>query len=166
MGPTAFGRDDGAPPVEFDNEESVYAFAELVFEVHSSIQKRHGCFGMTYDDGLRSGTIGKIAVIVESAFVGHFGCGPCERFSDIFDQAAYLASHLALDHIFADGNKRTALIVALAFPMMRGIDLDLRDAASSDNNEPYRWIQDVVSRKCSESELADRLRGWSKTDFG
>lgn len=42
--------------------------------------------------------------------------------SDIFDLAACYCSHLALNHPFEDGNKRTALAAALKFLSVNGID--------------------------------------------
>jgi death-on-curing protein len=46
---------------------------------------------------------------------------------DIFDLAAVLLWHLASDHPFADGNKRTALASAMVFLAINGIDLAQND---------------------------------------
>jgi len=42
---------------------------------------------------------------------------------DLFDLAAVLLWHLASDHPFADGNKRTALASALVFLLINGMEL-------------------------------------------
>jgi len=46
---------------------------------------------------------------------------------DIFDLAAVLLWHLASDHPFADGNKRTALASAMVFLAINGIELAQND---------------------------------------
>jgi death-on-curing protein len=46
---------------------------------------------------------------------------------DIFDLAAVLLWHLASDHPFADGNKRTALASALVFLVINGVELAQND---------------------------------------
>jgi death-on-curing protein len=46
---------------------------------------------------------------------------------DIFDLAAVLLWHLASDHPFADGNKRTALASALVFLVINGVELTQND---------------------------------------
>ena len=46
---------------------------------------------------------------------------------DLFDLAAVLLWHLASDHPFADGNKRTALASALVFLAINGVELAQND---------------------------------------
>lgn len=104
-----------------------------------------------------------LKLVVGNTFVGYFGIGPLDRFDDIFDQAAYLASHLAQDHIFLDGNKRTALVMALSLPTMRGVTFNYSDAQNPEGNDPYEWIQKVVSRVYAESDLAFDLRKWAQS---
>lgn len=153
-----------APPIVFESKDLVDSFSEFILNAHEDIQVRSGCFESSLGVGARESAHGKISCVVESTFVGYFGIGPCERFEDIFDQAAYMASHLALDHVFADGNKRTALVIALALPTLRGVTLDYSDSSNATLNDPYIWIQRVVSREYSEAELADKLRSWACTD--
>lgn len=150
-----------APPIVFESEDLVDSFSEFILNAHEEIQAKSGCFEFSLSTGARESAHGKISCVVESAFVGYFGIGPRERFEDVFDQAAYVASHLALDHVFADGNKRTALVIALALPTLRGVTLDYFDSSNAALNDPYTWIQRVVSREYSETELAEKLRSWA-----
>jgi death-on-curing protein len=46
---------------------------------------------------------------------------------DIFDLAAVLLWHLASDHPFTEGNKRTALASAMVFLAINGIELAQND---------------------------------------
>ena len=55
----------------------------------------------------------KLQSVLAATFCTYFGQSPAERFADLFDQATYLAQHLAKDHLFQDGNKRTALVTVL-----------------------------------------------------
>ena len=48
---------------------------------------------------------------------------------DLFGQVAHFVFHLAKDHSFADGNKRTAMSVSLALLDKEGINLAIDDDA-------------------------------------
>lgn len=161
MGPEGTDWAAAAPPVVFDGEEEVDAFADLILSAHERVKESSGCFGATYDERSRAEVLGRLAAVVGNTFIGYFGSGPTDRFGDIFDQAAYLACHLALDHIFPDGNKRTALVMALVLPGMRGAGFRFSDAPRPEENDPYEWVQSVVSRSRTEAELADDLRRWA-----
>lgn len=150
-----------APPVVFDGEEAVEAYADLILSAHEKVKEVSGCFGAPFDGRSRAEVLGKLAAVVGNTFIGYFGEGPADRFDDVFDQAAYLACHLALDHIFPDGNKRTALVMALVLPGMRGVKFRFSDGENPAENDPYAWIQSVVSRERTEEELASDLRRWA-----
>lgn len=148
-----------APPFEFHIEEEVDDFSEIVLHAHEMVCKLGSCFNADSSGPRRDSSLGKIRSVIENAFVGIVGYGPKDRFKDIFDQVSYFTSHLALDHIFADGNKRTALLMGLVICKAFGnVELELQDNPDPRQNELYVWIGDVVSRKKSESELADVLR--------
>lgn len=91
-----------------------------------------------------------------------FGQSPIDRFSDIFDQASYIAEHMAKDHIFEDGNKRTSLVIAFVIISLRNVLVDFSDNPTPEDNPYYEWIQDLVSGKRTREELASELRRNSK----
>ena len=64
--------------------------------------------------------------------------------------------------IFADGNKRTALLIAPSLPALHGVERCFSDAASARDNDPYSWIQQIVSREKTEAQLAEQLRSWAR----
>ncbi|MDY7540243.1 type II toxin-antitoxin system death-on-curing family toxin [Undibacterium sp. RTI2.1] len=73
-----------------------------------------------------------------------------EELDDVFEIAAMYAVALARGHVFNDGNKRTALVTALTYLSLQGIDIE-RD----DNLEEI--MVDVADGTLSQVELADLL---------
>lgn len=100
----------------------------------------------------------KATVAISSSFSTFYGCEPSGRYKDVFAQVADFASKFALDHIFPDANKRTTVVTSLAFLLYAGFDLDIPDMDDPEDNEVYRWIQDVVTREKTIDELAAFLR--------
>lgn len=162
MGTVDWGR--LAPPVEFTTEELADAFSQIVILAYAKVRKTGACFGAKNSSSEQEPPLGKVQSVIQSTFVSIMGCRPQDRFLNIFDQASYFASHMALDHIFPDGNKRTALIMALVICRSFGhLDLIIDDDPNPHWNELYQWIEDVVSRKKSEAELAVVLRSIAKS---
>lgn len=145
-------------PIVFTDEETIEAFADLLCDIHTDIEAGSRCLGVSGSVVIEEKTRGSIAGVVDSVFGVHFGSTPIDRFSDIFAQAAHLASHIALDHIFLDGNKRTALMSALLLLRLKDVKIDYGDAPQPEDNIVYGWIELVVSREKTEEELADELR--------
>lgn len=56
------------------------------------------------------------------------------RYSSVFDRGAALTVHLAANHPFADGNKRTALTMGLTYLKMNSIHV--RQPTASDSRTP------------------------------
>lgn len=96
--------------------------------------------------------------MLAGAFCTIFGQSPADRFADIFDQVTYVADHMVKDHIFEDGNKRTSLVFALSVLRLVGAPVVLSDALEPKDNQYYAWIQDLVSSRRTNSELAEELR--------
>lgn len=147
-----------APPMSFDSEELVDAFTDTVLQVHDTVESTGKCFTPHAGEDVREHMRERVRTVVLSAFMPVFDLSPEERFEDIFAQASYFAIHLAADHCFYDGNKRTALLVALTLVHLMPISLDFDDEAEPENSPMYRWIQEAVSRKRSQDELAAELR--------
>ena len=72
--------------------------------------------------------------------------------ADLAEQAAAYAFGLAKNHAFIDGNKRTALIAAVVFLRINGIE-PLPDSA-----EWEKLMLDVAASKINRDETTRRLR--------
>jgi death-on-curing protein len=70
----------------------------------------------------------------------------------VFEMAAAYLFHLARNHPFVDGNKRTALMCALVFLGLNGYRLDTEPDAL------YRLVDGVASHKVDKADVAVFLR--------
>ena len=106
-------------------------------------------FGGT--DGIRDLALLQSALAQpEAGFGGHW------RHTDLFEMAAAYAFHICKNHPFLDGNKRTALDVALIFLELNGISI----------MAPQKNIIDtmlsVAEGKMGKNELAQIFRDLPK----
>lgn len=153
-------------PLVFDDEEAIGALASSVMHAHERLFASGKCY-TTCMTGDRAALIhGRIESVLSNAFCTIFGQSPIDRFSDIFDQASYIAEHMAKDHIFEDGNKRTSLVFAFAIIRVRKVSVNFSDSPNPQDNPYYEWIQDLVSGKRTREELAYSLRKSSKPTEG
>ena len=74
--------------------------------------------------------------------------------STIAQQAAAYLYHLAMNHPFLDGNKRTAFAVMDAFLRLNGYRLNLSD------DQAYQLVLDVVQKTMSKEDLGNYLERW------
>jgi death-on-curing protein len=81
-----------------------------------------------------------------------FGKYVCKN---IFEMAAAYCYHIAKNHAFIDGNKRTALLVSLLFLKKNGYRLP---------NKPYLYtlMVDMASSKISKEEIASIIKKLAK----
>ena len=142
-------------PCCFDGAE--YELATTIVDVHDRLVSLKG-FNPKVTPLQREEAIGKVVSVVSSSFSSYFGCSPVERYCDIFEQIADFAARLSKDHIFHDGNKRTTVVMSLAFLHVAGVVLDIEDSEIPEDNEIYLWIQDVVTDGRTKEELAQDLR--------
>jgi len=76
---------------------------------------------------------------------------------DLFDLAAVLLWHLASDHPFADGNKRTALASALVFLAINGVGL-------MQDDDRFESLTLAVARgEMKKDQVVERLRSAART---
>ena len=142
-----------SPPIELDGKDFLDAMVEVVLMAHGYSLDLTGGFRVE-----RPGEAGAVSSVIQPTFSTIFGSRPRDRFSDIFDQVGYLVYHLAKRHPFADGNKRTSVLMALSLLKLKGIELDVDDAPEPDRNALYQWIAALVTDEIDEREFADRLR--------
>ena len=142
-------------PLVLDDAGSLKAMAAAVMRLHSTLMTVGRCYTTDATGDRAAHELGR----VESVLAGTiFGQSPADRFDDIFDQVAYVAEHMVKDHIFEDGNKRTSLVFALSVLRLVGSPVVLSDSPEPKDNQYYAWIQDLVSSRRTNSELAEELR--------
>lgn len=112
--------------------EAVKAIHDRLLETEPGL---HGDHGM----GALEGAVGRVMNAVMY-----------EGLDDAYDIAALYAVAIARGHVFADANKRTALVTSLAYLSTQGIDLD-RDDALEDA------MVDVAEGKLGAEDFADLL---------
>ena len=145
-------------PLVLDDAGSLEAMAAAVMRLHSTLMTVGRCYttGATGDRAALE--LGRVESVLAGAFCTIFGQSPADRFADIFDQVTYVADHMVKDHIFEDGNKRTSLVLALSVLRLAGAPVVLSDALEPKDNQYFAWIQDLVSSRRTNSELAEELR--------
>jgi len=118
--------------------EPVFLTLEEVLAIHEErIRHYGGLFGVR-DLGLLQSAIGT----VEATFDGAFLHGT------VFEMAAAYLFHIARNHPFVDGNKRTALACALAFLSLN----DVRIVAEPD--VLYDLVIGVATGKLTKADAA------------
>ncbi len=159
---TTMGQPPSFDPLVFDDEEAIEALASSVMQLHEGLLAFGKCYTTCITSDRATLIHGRIESVLSNAFCTIYGQSPIDRFSDIFDQASYIAEHMAKDHIFEDGNKRTSLVIAFAILSLRNVSVDFSDNPTPEDNPYYEWIQDLVSGKRTREELANELRRNSK----
>ena len=116
---------------------------DVVLALHDKQIAEHG--GLS---GIRD------AALVESALARPLNLAAYGE-PDAADLAAAYAFGLARNHLFADGNKRSAAVVALTFLLLNGIEFEITEAelvvmtlalAAGDltEDEVARWFRDHI----------------------
>lgn len=136
------------------SEEQLNALIEDVIEIHDFLIQEQGL------NAARPESRDKINSAAYTCFVSHFGLPIAEihGYHDIFDQVSDFAYHLALDHPFADANKRTTVMITVVLLYINGINLEFDDSRIITHNKLYKWIQDLVQHNKTRQELAQELR--------
>ena len=120
----------------------VWIIDEVVLAVHDEQLAEHGGLAGIRDLGA-----------VQSALARPRNLASYENCEDIAQLAAAYAFGIARNHGFADGNKRTALVVADLFLMLNGYEL------SSSPAENVLTVLSVADGSMSEAELVVWMRG-------
>lgn len=145
-------------PLVLDDAGSLEAMAGAVMRLHSTLLTIGRCYTTDATGDRTTLELGRVESVLAGAFCTIFGQLPADRFTDIFDQAAYVAEHMVKDHIFEDGNKRTSLVFALSVLRFAGTPVVLSDSPEPKDNQYYVWIQNLVSGRRTRAELAVELR--------
>jgi len=113
-----------------------------VLALHADQIRRYGGASGLRDLTLLQSTI----AMPETSYAGEYLHG------SVFEMAAAYLFHLARNHPFVDGNKRTSLISALVFLGLNGQRLD------ADPTSLYELVEGVASGRGDKAEVAVFLR--------
>lgn len=115
---------------------------EIVKALHDAALERFG--GL---QGIREEALLQSAVAAPQATFG--GQSP---FADLVEVAAAYLYYLARNHAFLDGNKRTAMLTAIVFLRVNGLD------TAADSPEWENLMVDVGASRLDRDQTTARLR--------
>jgi death on curing protein len=113
-----------------------------VIDIHADQIERYGGSHGIRDLNLLSSAVG----MPSACFGGEY------LHTDIYEMASAYAFHIAQNHPFIDGNKRTGLASALVFLELNGISVSFQ------TNNLYDAMITLASGKLGKTEFADVLR--------
>jgi len=126
--------------------EPVFLDLEDVLAIHADQIERYGGSA-----GLRDMSLLQSALAAPRA-----GIGGVYFHSDPYEMAAAYLFHLARNHPFADGNKRTAALGAFVFLDLNGIEL------TASNTAHEKLVRGVATGAVSKAEAAVFFRKHSR----
>ena len=115
---------------------------DVVLSIHEYLIERYGGSSGIRDPGLLESALAQ----PQATFFGEF------LHPTIADQAAAYLYHIAKNHPFVDGNKRTGFGVMEAFLRLNGYTLDFSDA------EAYDIVLKVAKGELEKAELSELLK--------
>ena len=118
--------------------DPVFLTLDEVPALHEDQIRRYGGATGLRDPGLLSSALGAVS----ATFGGRF------LHESPFEMAAAYLSHLARNHLFVDGNKRTALACALAFLWMNDVVVE------ADDDELTALVLAVAEGRATKAEAA------------
>lgn len=122
--------------------EPLFLTLDEVLGIHADQMRRYGGSPGLRDLGLLQSALG----MPETTFEGEFLHGT------LFEKAAAYLFHIARNHPFVDGNKRTALMCALVFLGLNGRRLE------ADPKALYELVDGVATGSVDKAEVAVFLR--------
>jgi death-on-curing protein len=123
-------------------DDCVHLGIDIVREIHLEAIKQFGGASGLRDENLLASAV----LTPQSSFGGK------SPFADIVEIAAAYLFYICKNHPFVDGNNRTAMMAAIVFLRLNGIE-PLPDSA-----EWERLMLDVASSKITRDETTHRLR--------
>lgn len=125
--------------------EPVFLTLDEVLALHEDQIRRYGGSPGLRDEGLLSSALGAVAATFDGELL-HEG---------LWEQAAAYLFHLARNHPFVDGNKRVALVAALAFLWMNEVEI------VADPDELTALVMAVAEGKATKADVAVFFRRYS-----
>jgi death-on-curing protein len=123
-------------------DDCVHLSIESVREIHAEVIKQFGGLNDVRDENLLASAV----LTPQSTFGGK------SPYSDIVEVAAAYLFYICRNHPFVDGNKRTAMMAAIVFLRLNGIE-PLPDSAKWE-----KLMLDVAGNKVDRVTTTQRLR--------
>jgi death on curing protein len=114
----------------------------IVREIHEEALSRFGGLKGVRDENLLASAV----LTPQSSFGGK------SPYTDLIDIAAAYLFYICRNHPFLDGNKRTAMMSAIVFLRLNGIE------PAPDSGRWERLMLDVAASKIDRQETTERLR--------
>jgi death on curing protein len=115
---------------------------DVVREIHEEALRRFGGLRGVRDENLLASAV----LTPQSSFGGK------SPYADLIDVAGAYLFYICRNHPFLDGNKRTAMMVAIVFLRLNGIE------SAPDSGRWERLMLDVAEGKVERQETTQRLR--------
>ena len=115
---------------------------EVVREIHEEALRRFGGLRGVRDENLLASAV----LTPQSSFRGK------SPYTDLIDVAGAYLFYICRNHPFLDGNKRTAMMEAIVFLHLNGIE------PAPDSGRWERLMLDVAEGKVERQETTQRLR--------
>lgn len=123
-------------------DDCLHLSVDIVREIHAEAIKRFGGLEGVRDENLLASAV----LTPQSSFSGK------SPYADIVEIAAAYLFYLCGNHPFFDGNKRTAMMAAIVFLRLNGIE------PAPDSGEWEEFVLDVAASKIDRDETTQRLR--------
>ncbi|HEY7000223.1 MAG TPA: type II toxin-antitoxin system death-on-curing family toxin [Candidatus Udaeobacter sp.] len=124
------------------SDDCVHLGIDIVREIHAEAIKQFGG-----PKGVRDENLLASAVLTPQSRFG--GKSP---YADVVEVAAAYLFYICKNHPFADGNKRTAMMAAIVFLRLNGIE------PKPDNHQWEKLMLDVAGGKIDRDITTQRLR--------
>jgi death-on-curing protein len=123
-------------------EDCIHLTVQTVREIHAVALEKFGGSQGVRDENLLASAV----LTPQSSFGGK------SPYADIAEVAAAYLYYLCGNHPFIDGNKRTAMMAAIVFLRLNGIE------PAPDSDEWEAFVLDVASSKLDRDATTSRLR--------
>jgi death-on-curing protein len=128
--------------VSATSDDCVHLGIDIVREIHAEAIKQFGGPKGVRDENLLASAV----LTPQSKFGGQ------SPYADVVEVAAAYLFYICKSHPFADGNKRTAMMAAIVFLRLNGIE------PKPDNHQWEKLMLDVASGKIDRDITTQRLR--------
>ena len=123
-------------------DDCIHLTVDIVREIHAEAIKRFGGLEGVRDENLLASAV----LTPQSSFGGK------SPYADIIEVAAAYLFYLCGNHPFFDGNKRTAMMAAIVFLRLNGIE------PAPDSDQWEEFVLDVAASKIDRDATTRRLR--------
>jgi death-on-curing protein len=123
-------------------DDCIHLTVDIVHDIHAEAIKTFGGLEGVRDENLLASAV----LTPQSSFGGK------SPYVDIIEVAAAYLFYLCGNHPFFDGNKRTALMAAIVFLRLNGIE------PAPDSDEWEEFVLDVAASKLDRDATTRRLR--------